>query len=105
MINNTKSKQAFIYDLIIGLHAQQATGVNFDFETGFTYGIINPFMVALTEALHAATPPLKVRCLRLEMILRALSLSRMLFIRSHACCYLEASMRAIQRHTVPVLTL
>ena len=60
MINNTASKAAFIGDLIKGAHAQQATGVNLDWETGFPYGIINPFMRELADAMHAAQPPLKL---------------------------------------------
>ena len=38
----------------------QATGVNFDWETGFPFGIINPFLTELAEAMHNATPPLKL---------------------------------------------
>jgi hypothetical protein len=60
MVNNTAAKNTFIADMIKGLHAQRATGVNFDWETGFTLGIINPFLTELADALHAATPPLKI---------------------------------------------
>ena len=58
IINNTASKAAFIHDLIAGAHAQQATGVNFDWETGFPFGVLNPFLTELAQAMHSATPPL-----------------------------------------------
>ena len=60
IINNTATKQAFIRDLIAGAHSQRATGINLDWETGFPYEIINPFMTELAQALHAATPPLQL---------------------------------------------
>ena len=60
MVNSTSSRSAFITDLINSAHRLQATGINFDWETGFPFGIINPFLTELTDAMHNATPPLQL---------------------------------------------
>jgi hypothetical protein len=50
MVNNTASREAFIHDLIAGAHRLNATGVNFDWETGATQTpFLEPFC---TETDH-----------------------------------------------------